>query len=262
VVTLVFHASVSNQQFAYAASVLALLLGASFAAYLDVRHRLRGRRTRFFAQWPFGLITLVFLAMCGLIVVQHGSGLLIALAFVLVVVGTAFVSRWLRSTELRFGGFEFQDPDSQRRWEEIRHYEFQVLVPHDPTHLTLAEKEAEIRKRHRLGPKVPIIFVEVELGDPSDFYQKPLMKIEQPEGREVIRVSRCTSVAHVLACIGLAFTEVGEPPEIHFAWSDESPMTANLNFLLLGQGNVPWMVHALVRKAQPNPLRQPRVVIG
>ena len=68
--------------------------------------------------------------------------------------------------------------------------------------------------------------------------------------------------AHVLAAMGLAFREVGRPPEIHFGWSDESPMVANLNFLLFGEGNVPWLVRELIRKAEPNPDRQPRVVIG
>jgi len=32
--------------------------------------------------------------------------------------------------------------------------------------------------------------------------------------------------------------------------------------LLFGEGNVPWMVRALINKAQPDVERQPRVVIG
>jgi hypothetical protein len=37
---------------------------------------------------------------------------------------------------------------------------------------------------------------------------------------------------------------------------------ANLNFILFGQGNIPWMVRELIRKAEPRPERQPRVFIG
>jgi hypothetical protein len=66
----------------------------------------------------------------------------------------------------------------------------------------------------------------------------------------------------VLAAIGLAFREVGKPPEIHFGWSEENPLAANLNFLLLGEGNVPWLVNSLLHKAEPDPARRPRVVIG
>ena len=135
-------------------------------------------------------------------------------------------------------------------------------MPHDPHSEQLAAKEGHIRERHRIGEDVPIIFIEVSLGDTSDFYQKPLMSIAREEGREVIRVSRCTSIAHVIAAIALEFREVGRPPELHFDWSDASPMAANLGFLLFGQGNIPWMVHALLRKAEPKPERRPRVLIG
>ena len=39
-------------------------------------------------------------------------------------------------------------------------------------------------------------------------------------------------------------------------------MAANLNFLLLGEGNIPWMVKELVRHAAPDAERQPRILIG
>lgn len=261
-VALVFRASVTAQMWAYAASVVALLFAASTAALLDVRAVWWGHRLRRVVQLPFLLTMLLFLAIGGLVVVQQPSGVAIALLFVLVVLITAIGSRWRRSTELRFDGFEFHDEDSRQRWERISRLDFQVLVPHDPTGDTLIRKEQEIRGRHRLGVEVPIVFVEVALGDPSEFYSRPVLQVAHETGREIIRLQGCASIAHVVAAIGLAFREVGQPPEIHFAWSDESPLAANLNFLLLGQGNVPWMVHALLRHAEPNPVRRPRVVIG
>ena len=54
----------------------------------------------------------------------------------------------------------------------------------------------------------------------------------------------------------------GEPPEGIFGWSNESPLAANLNFLLSGEGNIPWMVRELVRKANADATRQPRILIG
>jgi hypothetical protein len=261
-VTLVFRASVSHQQWAYAASVLVLLTSAGLAALLDVRHRLKGSIWRWPAMLPFFLICLVFLILVALTLVQSRSGLYIPMLFVAAIVGTAFASRWVRSTELRFEGFDFTDQHTQKRWEEICQLEFQILVPHHPGGLTLAEKDHEIRARHRLGPDVPIIFIEAELGDPSEFCPVPLMTIEMRDGREVIRVAHCASISHVIAAIGLEFRHVGRPPEIHFAWSDQSPVAANLGFLLFGEGNIPWMVHALIRKAEPDPARRPRVVIG
>jgi hypothetical protein len=263
VVAVAFRASVTAQLWAYAAAVLALLFGASLAATLDVRTRWLGNPLRIVLQLPFLLITLLFALMGVLIVVRHPSGIGIALLFVLVVMGTGIASRWIRSSEMRFEGFAFEDDESKKRWEEICKLEFQVLVPHDPKHTTLKFKEHEVRERHRIPPDVPIIFIEVQVGDPSDFFQRPVMDIDRDDdGREVIRISRATSVAHVLAAIGLAFREVGHPPEFFFKWSNLSPMEATANFLLLGQGNIPFLVRSLVHRAEPDETRRPKVVVA
>jgi hypothetical protein len=262
IVVLAFHASVSHQQGAYATAVLVLLAGATLAAIVDMRTRWRGYFFRPLATAPLVLVCLIFLLTAIGVCYDNPAGVIIALLFVVVLFFMAALSRWMRSTELRYYGFTFADEESGVRWEQIRRLDFQVLVPHRPDDRTLAEKEMEIRARHRLGPDVPIIFIEAELGDPSDFQNQPLMQIVKDDGREVIRVSQCASIAHVLAAIALEFREVGRPPEIHFSWSGESPLASNLNFLLWGQGNIPWLVHALVRKTEPDPARQPRVVIG
>jgi hypothetical protein len=262
IVVIVFRASIAHQQWAYATSVLVLMTAAALAAVLELRSRWRRSFFRPFVTIPFILIGLFFVVMAYKVCRENPAGAIIALAFVAIIFVMAAISRWMRSTELRNDGFAFADEESGIRWEQIRRLDFQVLVPHRQDDRTLAEKEAEIRARHRLAPDVPIIFIEAELGDPSDFQQHPLMQIVQEDGREVIRVSDCASIAHVLAAIALEFREVGRPPEMHFAWSNESPLASNLNFLLWGQGNIPWLVHALIRKAEPNPQRQPRVVIG
>ena len=257
-----FHASVSHQQGAYATSVLVLLASATLAAELDIRKRWHRSTFLPLLTIPLLLACLFFLYMALRSAAESPVGLVIAGLFVLVLLATAALSRWMRSTELRFQGFQFADEESRKRWEEIRQLEFQVLVPHRPDDRTLAEKEEEIRARHRLGPDVPIIFIEAELGDPSDFQNEPLMQIVKEKRMEVIRVSRCASIAHVLAAIALEFREVGRPPEVHFSWSGESPLAANLGFLLFGEGNIPWMVHALIRRAERDTARRPRVVVG
>lgn len=262
VVTVAFKASVSSQLWAYATAVLALLFGASLAAHLDLKERWRGYVAGILVRFPFLLTTLLFLAMIGLIVFYRPSGLGIAMLFVVVVLVTAIVSRWLRSTEPRFEGFEFAGDETKARWEEISKFPFQVLVPHDPTHTTLTRKEDEVRQRHRIDGSIPIIFIEVDVGDPSEFFQKPLMEIVKEQGREIIRVTRASSIAHVLAAIGLAFSQEGHPPEFYFKWSTQSPMAATMNFLLLGQGNVPFLVRTLLRNAQEDAAKRPRIIVA
>ena len=109
---------------------------------------------------------------------------------------------------------------------------------------------------------MPIVFVEATLGDTSEFYQSPIMDIRQEEGRFIIRVRKCVSIAHVIATLALELSKVGKPPEIHFGWSDESPLAANLRFVLFGEGNVPWMVRELIRLAEADPDKRPAVIIG
>jgi hypothetical protein len=164
---------------------------------------------------------------------------------------------------LRFEGFSFSDEGTRIRWEEICRREFQILVPHRPGLVSLAEKNREIQREFRLGQGIPVLFVQASLGDPSDFYQQPLMEIDDEQGLEVVRLSKCASVSHVLASLCLALCRPGgRPPEVIFGWSNERPLAANLNFLLLGEGNIPWMVKELVRHAVPDIRSQPRILIG
>lgn len=89
-------------------------------------------------------------------------------------------------------------------------------------------------------------------------------QIDRQDGLEVIVLSYCVSISHVLAALCLELCrENAHPPEIIFGWSQENPLAANLNFLLLGEGNIPWMVQALVCKsAAHSPHNQPRIRIG
>jgi hypothetical protein len=212
--------------------------------------------------WFFLLITLAFLYTTARIIIEKPVGLQIAGCFILAIIVSSVISRAKRSTELRFAGFEFADASSKFLWDSIKHLEWQVLVPHRPGRRALASKEESIRQEHRIAPEVPIVFIEAELGDPSDFYQRPRLEVRSEGGRFTIRVTRCVSIPHVIAAIGLELARSGRPPEIHFGWSDESPVAANLNFLLFGEGNIPWMVRELIRKAEPNPERQPRIIVG
>ncbi|HEV3203426.1 MAG TPA: amino acid transporter [Gemmataceae bacterium] len=257
VVTVVFNADVGAQRGAYATSVLMLMASASVAAVIDRRRRAGVR-----IPWIYGGISAVFLLTVGTLIVTKPEGVLIGLCSVMAILVLSMISRVYRTTELRFQGFQFADDQTRFLWESLIYLEFPVLVPHHPGGRNLDSKENEIRARHRLAPEVPIVFVEAHLGDPSEFYQLPVLEVKQEEGRFTIRITRCTSIAHAITAAALELSKSSAPPEIHFGWSDERPFVANLNFILFGQGNIPWMVRELIRKAEPRPERQPRVFIG
>jgi hypothetical protein len=261
VVTWAFHASVSAQGGAYATGVLVLMSSACVATVID-RWRARGGHWLVRTPWYYVFICGVFLYTTVAVMIEKPDGLKIASWFIMAIIGSSIVSRLARSTELRFQGFQFVHPEDRFLWQSMQGMEFPVLVPHRPGGRKLAEKEEEIRRMHRIPPDEPIAFIEAELGDASDFYQEPLMAVKQEEGRFIIKITRCASIPHVIATVGLELSKYGKPPEIHFGWSGESPMVANLDFLLFGEGNVPWLVRELILKAERNPERQPRVVIG
>ena len=77
-----------------------------------------------------------------------------------------------------------------------------------------------------------------------------------------MKITGAASIAHTLAAVALEMAKVGRPPEIHFGWTEEGPLSGTLGFLLFGEGNVPWMVHYLLGRAEPDPARRPRVIIG
>jgi hypothetical protein len=260
-VTWIFNADVTAQGGAYATGVLVLMSSACLATVID-KWRAHKNEGFFRLPWGYAIITGVFFYTTAANMYERPDGIKIASCFIAAILFSSFYSRLMRSTELRFQGFAFADDQSRFMWDALKHLEFPVMVPHRPGNRDLAEKDAIIRQRHRLGPDVPIVFIEAELGDTSEFQMQPLMTIREEEGRFVIGVQRCVSIAHVVAIIALECSKVGNPPEIHFGWSNESPMAASFSFLLFGEGNVPWMVQELIRKAEPDPTRQPQVFIG
>ncbi len=261
IVIVYFRASVTAQRGAYATSVLVLMGSAAAAATIDLWQRRTGPAIRRLS-WFYVVVASLFWTSAVAAIIAQPDGLLIALSFVVALFAWSVVSRLVRSTELRFEGFQFKDAQSQFLWESLIYLEFPVLVPHRPGQTSLLSKEEKIRQRHRLPPDVPVVFLEVELGDVSDFYHRPMIEAVQEEGRFILYVTSGASIPHVIAAVALELSKVGKPPEIHFGWSDESPLTANLNFLLFGQGNVPWMVRELIRKAEPDPERRPPIIIG
>jgi hypothetical protein len=260
-VTWIFDANVVAQGGAYATGVLVLMSSAGVATVIDQWRKRAGAWFRRL-HWGYVVATAVFLYTTVAIIFEKPDGIKIAGAFVVATVVFSMISRTRRSTELRFEKFEFVDDHSRFLWDALRHLEFPVLVPHRPGHHTIIEKDERIRRVHRLDAEVPIVFVEAEVGDPSEFEQNPMIEVTEEEGRFVLRVTRCVSVAHAIATVALELSKTGKPPEIHFGWSDESPLVANIGFILFGEGNVPWLVRELLIKAEPDSKKRPRVIIG
>jgi hypothetical protein len=260
-VTRVFDANVKAQGNAYATGVLVLITSAGVATVIDRWKQGAGPWWRR-VPWGYGLITAVFAYTTLDVVVGKPDGIKIAGCFIAAILVTSFVSRVRRSRELRFEGFDIPDPTAKLFWDTMKDLQLAVLVPHRPGRRSLAEKDTTIRAEHRLPADAMLVFVEVERADPSEFINRPVLTVAAEEGRYVMKVRNAASIPHTLAAVALEMARGGQRPEVLFGWTEESPVSGTLGFLLFGEGNIPWMVRELLHRAEPDPDRRPKVTIA
>ena len=261
-ITFLFKADVDAQGDAYATGVLVLMCSACVASLIE---KWRAREGNLFGNrlaLRFVLITIVFVYTTVAVIWEKPVGMIISLCFIGTIIATSFISRVMRSRELRFAGFALKDSQSKLLWDTIRYLDLTILVPHRPGRRSLAEKEGDIRREHRVPRDLMVVFVEVNLADASNFVGEPMIEIHQEEGRYVLKISGAASIAHTLAAVSLEMAKVGHPPEIHFGWTEDSPWSGTLGFLLFGEGNVPWMVRELLRRAEPDPKKRPHIIVA
>jgi hypothetical protein len=259
-VTWVFDAGVKAQGNAYATGVLVLITSACAATVIDRWRHGRGVWWRR-APWGYAVVTAVFAYTTLDVVIGKPDGIKIAGCFIAAILVTSSLSRARRSRELRFEGFDFADPTSKLFWDTVKDLQLPLLVPHRPGRRSLPEKDALIRAEHRLPAEAMLVFAEVTRSDPSEFITRPVLAVEAEGGRYVMRVRNAASVSHTLAAVALEMGKGGRAPEVLFGWTEESPVSGTLGFLLFGEGNIPWMVRELVRRAEPDPARRPRVTV-
>jgi hypothetical protein len=268
IVTWAFQADVSAQGGAYATGVLVLMTSAAIATLVDIGHKplpadgrgLLGRRA---AQVYFFLVCLVFIYTTIANMIERPDGIIIASIFIGCVLAISIFSRFWRAEELRLKEFRFADDAARMLWTDIcLDGTFQVLVPHRPGQRSLAEKEAEIRRKHRIPPGVPIVFLEVHYGDTSEFENAPIIGVRQEGDFFVITAHDCVSVSHTIAQLAMEMTKNGSPLDIVFGWSKGNRLKLALDFLLFGRGDVPNRVVDLLDDAIADPEKRPTVIVG
>ncbi len=260
--TILFRASVEHQRGAYATGVLAMVFAAAAVTTLHGwRHRPRGWWVRRLP-WHHATVAGVSLILLLVVIATSPSGLLISCCFIGTILATSVVSRAIRTDELRTIGFDFVNDQSKFLWDSLRMSDFPVLVPHRPGRHERLQKEETLRKDHQLDPKTQIVFLEVAVDDPSNFYQRLMIEVVNEDNNIVVKVTRCASIAHAIAAVALELSRYSEPPGLHFGWSEMDLLAASWSYLAFGEGNVPWKVRELILRAEPDRKRQPRIVIG
>ena len=267
-VTWAFNADVSAQGGAYATGVLVLMTSAAIATLVDISHKPlpadgRGVLGRRLTLAYFFMVCLVFIYTTIANMIERPDGIIIASIFIGCVLAISIFSRLWRAEEMRLKEFRFADDAARMLWTDIcLDGTFQVLVPHRPGQRSLAEKEAEIRRKHRIPQGVPIVFLEVHYGDTSDFENAPIIGVRQEGDFFVITAHDCVSVSHTIAQLAMEMTKNGSPLDIVFGWSKGHRLRLALDFLLFGRGDVPNRVVDLLDDAIADPDKRPTVIVG
>ncbi len=267
-VTVWFKADVEDQRGAYATGVLVLM---SCAAVVTVLNKRRDRAKEadqgwgvlfFFNVACYGLIALVFVTTMLAVALKSGSGLSIALCFIAAILALSVISRAWRADELRTVGFEFKDEQSRFLWNSLRLADFPILVPVRPGRAAHDEKEKYIRAAHNLAADADIVFLEICVDDPSDFFQTLNIEVLREDNRYVIKVTNGVSAAHAIAAIALEMSRDSKPPGLHFGWPEMDMLSASWSYLAFGEGNIPWKVRELIQRVEKDSAKRPRVIVG
>lgn len=258
-VTWLFDADVNAQGGAYATGVLVLFSSACVAVTLAARKAGQRRLTLAFAA-----ITLVFFYTTALNIFERPDGVKIGAVFILVIVLVSLVSRVTRSFELRTTAIVL-DARAEQFVRECAHRHVR-LVANEPDAGDAKEyqdKAEQIAADNDLPRPGDIMFVEVTLTDPSDFESVIEAKgVVRPGGYRVITL-RAPSVPNALAALVLYVRDATDvPPHIYFEWTEGSPISNLLRFLLFGSGEVAPVTREILRRAEPDRSRRPHVHAG
>ncbi|MFD9464437.1 amino acid transporter [Streptomyces sp. NPDC060027] len=258
-VTWIFDADVDAQGGAYATGVLVLISSAAIAVTIAARKARQKNWTVAFA-----VISVVFLYTTVVNVIERPDGVKIGACFIAGIILLSLLSRLARAFELRVTSMTM-DAMAERFVRDIasRRIRFIANEPDKRDIAEYREKIEQIRADHDLPPQEDFVFLEVTVGDPSEFESVMNVRGEVLHGRYRVLTLESSSIPNALAALLLHVRDsTGCIPHIYFEWTEGDPFTNFLRFFLFGQGEVAPVTREVLREAEPDRGRRPRVHVG
>ncbi|BDI20348.1 amino acid transporter [Nostoc cf. commune SO-36] len=258
VVTIIFRANVEAQGGAYATGVLVLITSAAFAVTLSA-HRHSQKRARL----VFAIITLLFLYTTIVNIIERPEGIRIAGFFIGTIIFTSLVSRVWRSTELRADRIEVDELAGQFLAEEsqgaIR------LIANRLNKGDVLEyflKEKEVREDNHIPPNDPILFLEIQVSDASEFADIIKVKGVQVGDYRILRAESAAVPNAIAALLLYIRDQTGKIPHAYFGWVEGNPIQYLLRFILFGEGDIAVVTREVLRRAEKDPHKRPGIHVG
>jgi amino acid transporter len=260
VLTIAFRADVDAQAGAYATGILAMMVSAAVAVTISSIRR--GQRP---AAIGFGVLTLVLVYALVDNVIEKPDGITISLFFILGIVVVSLISRVTRTTELRADYIEFDETARRFITESIAHDGALHIVANQRQAGDRAEYDEKEEAQRRMNPvpgNADILFMEIDVVDPSEFSGVLKVRGEEVDGYRILR-AESPAVPNALAAILLALRDAtGVRPHAHFEWSEGNPLGHLFRYLLLGRGDTAPVVREIIREAEQDPARRPGIHVG
>jgi len=259
-VTWIFHADVDAQGGAYATGVLVLMSSAAVAVTLST-----WRKGQHGLTWAFALIALVFGYTTIVNVIERPEGIKIASFFIGTIIFTSFLSRVMRTTELRVERVEL-DEKAREFVEEVarKRNEIRIVTNRCETG-DVSEyqfKEREKREDNHIPTRDPILFLEVKTGDASEFSGKLCVRGVDVDGFRVLR-TESAAVPNAIAAFLLHLRDTtGKMPHVYFGWSEGNPLKYLFDYIIFGEGDTAPVTREVLRQAEEDPERRPVVHVG
>jgi len=256
-ITYIFEADVEAQGGAYATGVLVLMTSAAIAVSISAW----AKNER--AKWLFLFISLVFVYTTVTNIVERPDGIKIASLFIVGIVFASFISRALRTTEIRVEKIRL-DQTAQSFIDEISEGDIRIVTNRRETGDTAEYrfKEHEKRVDNHIPANDPILFYEIDIGDASEFSGELQICGIDVAGYKILR-TKAPAVPNAIAALLLHLRETtGKIPHVYFGWSEGNPIKYLIRYILFGEGDTAPVTREILRQAEPDPEIRPSVHVG
>ncbi len=257
VITYIFSAEVEAQGGAYATGVLVLMTSAAIAVTISAWVRRQA------VKWAFLVISLVFAYTTITNIVERPDGIKIASLFILGIIVSSFVSRAMRTTEVRIQKIEL-DHIAESFIEDLADGDIRIVTNRRETG-DLTEyrfKEHEKRVDNHIPANDPILFYEIDIGDASEFTGKLRITGTDIGGYRILR-THAPAVPNAIAALLLHLRDgTGKIPHVYFGWSEGNPVRYLIRYILFGEGDTAPVTREILRQAEPDPELRPSVHVG
>ncbi|MEU9313726.1 amino acid transporter [Streptomyces sp. NPDC048256] len=260
IITIAFDADIDAQAGAYATGILAMMVSGAFAVTVSALRR--RQRT---LSVGFAALTAVLLYALVANIIDKPDGITISAMFILGIITISLISRISRTTELRADKIVFDEAARRFITDTLAHdHAINIITNRRQAGdgAEYADKEREQRATNPVPGLADILFLEIDVVDPSDFSETLTVHGVEVDGYRILRAEAPAAPNAIAAILLTLHDTTGFQPHCYFAWAEGSPLTHMFRYFLLGRGDTAPVTREIIRRHQPDPARRPGIHVA